>query len=470
MIDSGPHVMAQPSTLIIPVENQIRELDAKILLSCVAAERGFPVVLGSRGYIHQQITSLPRGVYLAKSMRSLSERMFSILRGLGHEIVGWDEEGVVRGPDPYYHERRLSPKALRMVSLLFAWGEDDARAVRACPGFPGIPIHITGNPRVDLLRSDVRAYFDPEVAALRERFGPFILVNTNFALVNHFVPKLGNGRPAPGEPPTGVQAEVLTRLRVLRSGLFRAFQQMIPAIAEALPDYAIVIRPHPVERAEPWEAAARDHKRVHVLQEGSVVPWLIAARVLVHNCCTTSVEASILGTPSVAYEPVRGDFPESTLPNSLSHRAADLEQLIRTLRAIMDGRLGALPEGERRHLRYHIASLEGPLASDRMVDVLEQAGYLGQCPAKPGALRYLRGWAGATLRSHQKRISSRRRNHRTSAEYHDHRFPDISTEMIRERIERFGNLLGRFRGLCVRQSSRHIFHIDRSAPGDRSAD
>ena len=34
------------STLIVPVETQVRELDAKLLLSCVAAERGFPVIMG----------------------------------------------------------------------------------------------------------------------------------------------------------------------------------------------------------------------------------------------------------------------------------------------------------------------------------------------------------------------------------------------------------------------------------------
>ena len=66
------------STLIIPVETQVRELDAKILLSCVAAERGFPVIMGSRAYIHFKVASLPRGVYLAKSMRKLSIRMFSM--------------------------------------------------------------------------------------------------------------------------------------------------------------------------------------------------------------------------------------------------------------------------------------------------------------------------------------------------------------------------------------------------------
>ena len=42
------------STLIIPVETQVREMDAKILLSCIAAERGFPVIMGSRAFVHFQ--------------------------------------------------------------------------------------------------------------------------------------------------------------------------------------------------------------------------------------------------------------------------------------------------------------------------------------------------------------------------------------------------------------------------------
>ena len=38
--------MSKP-LLILPVENQVRELDAKLLLACVAAEHGFASDLGS---------------------------------------------------------------------------------------------------------------------------------------------------------------------------------------------------------------------------------------------------------------------------------------------------------------------------------------------------------------------------------------------------------------------------------------
>ena len=91
------------ATLIIPVENQVREFDGKLLLSCMAAERGFPVVLGSRGPLHFAMSSFPRGVYLAKSMRHLSTTMFSILKHLGHDIVGLDEEALVHLSDTNFY-------------------------------------------------------------------------------------------------------------------------------------------------------------------------------------------------------------------------------------------------------------------------------------------------------------------------------------------------------------------------------
>ena len=53
--------------LIIPVENQVRELDPKLLLACIAARRGFTSIIGSHREIDFRISQLPRGLYLNKS-------------------------------------------------------------------------------------------------------------------------------------------------------------------------------------------------------------------------------------------------------------------------------------------------------------------------------------------------------------------------------------------------------------------
>jgi surface carbohydrate biosynthesis protein len=185
--------MAQsPSIIIMPVEIQDRELDAKLLLACVAAERRFPVLIGSRAYIHFQAASVPRGVYMAKSMKTRSIRMFGILCQLGHEIVAWDEEGLLREPDPVYHRRRLSSVAMSRIAHLIAWGEDNARTFRGYGGYHGAPIHVIGNSRIDLLRPELREFYQVEAKSIRERLGEFILINTNFSQVNHFYPALGD--------------------------------------------------------------------------------------------------------------------------------------------------------------------------------------------------------------------------------------------------------------------------------------
>ena len=116
----------QKTFLIIPVENQVRELDPKLLLACIAVQRGFAVFIGSHREIDFRITSLPRSLYLNKSMTERNLKMFRIMEKMGHEILTWDEEALVHLPAETYYSRRLSPTAIRYNSHLFAWGETTA--------------------------------------------------------------------------------------------------------------------------------------------------------------------------------------------------------------------------------------------------------------------------------------------------------------------------------------------------------
>ena len=46
----------QPA-LLVPVENQVRELDAKLLLACIAAQRGISSILGPKREMEFRIAS-----------------------------------------------------------------------------------------------------------------------------------------------------------------------------------------------------------------------------------------------------------------------------------------------------------------------------------------------------------------------------------------------------------------------------
>lgn len=463
----------KPATplLIVPVENQVRELDAKLLFACVAAERGFDVVIGSRPYVNFALPSLPPGTYVAKSMRARSRLMFNIILGLGHRLVAWDEESLVRYRSAEYCDWRFSPDTFRPLSQLFAWGDDDAELFASYTGNPGVPVHVTGNPRADLLRRDVREFFRAEVDALRDRHGEFVLVNTNFAFVNPFVDQLALVQPSAraGAPKVtrtsgGMSAGFAAGMAAHQQAIFDAFRILVPQLGTWFPDRSIIVRPHPSEDHDLWRRLAADQPNVRVVHEGNVVPWLMAASVLVHNGCTTAVEAAALERPAVAYQPITTDCYDFHLPNSLSHCANTREQVRDLVSAIVAGDAGLIDEHARQAIfARHLSALSGPLASDRITDVLERAGYLLDPPPRPGPWRYLRARATAAGRALLKRINARRREHWNSAEYHAHRFPDITAAELNARIARFAPLLGRFGRVRATELSDHLFRVARDA-------
>jgi surface carbohydrate biosynthesis protein len=460
------------STLIIPVENQVRELDAKLLLSCIAAERGFPVIIGSRAFIHFEVASIPRGVYLAKSMRSLSSSMFKILRMLGHEIVAWEEEALVHPPADTYFTLRLSPSTITKVSHVFAWGQENVDLLEQYPHLPAnIPIHITGNPRGDILRPEMRAYFDPEVKRLRDLYGDFILINTNFTDVNPFIPSIGLFLPGEdgskgtrrGQAGIGMSEEFAEGLWDHKQAILEDFKKLIPALAQAFPQTTIVVRPHPSESFKVYNDMAAKYERVKVISEGNVIPWLLASKTMVHNGCTTGLEAYALGVPAISYLSTFNeyyDYDFQGLPTKLSYQSFSFDELETTLSGILRGELGVAQSEERKALiDYYLSAQDGPLACERIVDVLEENGYAtGQPPPSPPAT-YAQGWMFTKVKATLTNLNMRRPGPNRLS-YHDHRFPEVSVADIEQKIARFGCLLNRFDNIKVKQHSRHLFRIN----------
>jgi len=83
------------NTLIIPSKTQVCEIDAKLILACAAAERGFSSIIGARHDIRRKIGSLPRGVYIGKDIRGSSLRKLRIMANLGCQLLARDEEALV---------------------------------------------------------------------------------------------------------------------------------------------------------------------------------------------------------------------------------------------------------------------------------------------------------------------------------------------------------------------------------------
>jgi surface carbohydrate biosynthesis protein len=460
------------ASIIIPVENQVRELDPKLLLACIAVQRGFDVIIGSHREIDFRITSFPRSLYLNKSMTERNLKMFRIMKKSGHEILTWDEEALVHLPAETYYSRRLSPVAIRYNSHLFAWGEDNAELWRQYPDLPpDMPIHVTGNPRSDMLRPELRSFYEPEAEEIRKAHGNFILVNTNFNHVNAFYPaqnlfrpvKKAGAEPQFGKAAVGMSREYAEGLRDHKLAVFKTFKQLIPTLEQAFVDHTIIVRPHPTENQQVYKDIAGDCQRVKVTNEGNVVPWLMATDVVIHNGCTTGVEAYMMNVPAVSY---RAEIDETydmgfyRLPNLISHQCFDVDHLLETITKIIKGELGAADGDERQALvKQYLAAQDGPLACERIVDVLEKKIERQPVLPKPPLSDRFLGQGFADWRRLVKYVRKHLPGKHAPPEFHRHRYPGISLQELKNRISIIQQVLGDTRCIKAEKISDQIFQM-----------
>ena len=241
--------------------------------------------------------------------------------------------------------------------------------------------------------------------------------------------------------------------------MFNAFRELIPDLARRLPDVAIVIRPHPSERAETWEHLVAGFPQVSVAQHGNVVAWLLASQGLIHNGCTTAVEAYQLGRPALAYRPVCSEHYDHPLPNGISLSAGSLDQVVDWVqRAMLDPEAVFAEQAQAGGAALMDQALAGlnseQLAVERILDALAPLFAAGdQRPRSwPSKLLGLR----RVLRLIEERLPGTA-NYRP---YLAHMFPDLDQVEVEQRCRQMAACLGLERLPAVVQLENNVFRLD----------
>lgn len=454
--------------LIVPVEIQIREFDAKLLLSCFAVEQGFKVFIGNKYEIHKAIDLLPPAIYLGKGLRSPS--VYELNKSFFNPVVAWDEEGLVYYSPEIYLKRRISPETLALLDSVFAWGEDNASLINSV-NYQKIPVYVTGNPRGDLLRPEFANFFAQETAQLKKEYGDFILINSNFAMVNGVMKKFTQ-LPLPSESPP--QYEVARKLynpdlAVHRHALFKHFLDLLKFMGENFPQHKIILRPHPSENYGPWQEIAELFPNILVIREGNVLPWLKACKLLIHNGCTTAVEGSLLGIEIIAYCPIASEGLDAELPNHLSLQATNLEQVKNlTNRLIMGEKITNLDpkvkEARAKLRSFHVANVENIFASEQIVQVLDKVASKIR-NRRLSSLRYLKAKVIAVIKRLIKNRKYNLEEGRLSPIVRTNNFPPLSVEEVNRRIQQLSACLnGRFDNIQAKPSIKEgIFELSNAS-------
>lgn len=420
-------------SLILPCETRLREFDAKLLLALAASRRGVQAIVGAKKSIDLNLARYPDGVYVGKSLTERSRHNLEMARRCGHRVALWDEEGLVWASREVYWRTKLDPRTLAAPQRLLAWGRENADIWHDHPDYADTPIDITGNPRGDLLRPELRGHFAAAVAGIRKRHGRFLLINTNFSRVNHVQPQQNRHlrwlrEQRPNDPRGGFAAH--------KYALFNAFTTMVPELARALPDTRIVIRPHPSERIATWEDLTADFENVSVNPGDNAIAWLLAADGLIHNGCTTALEGYLMERPALAYMPVRSSQFDHPLPNGLSRQIDSLDELIEEAQRCQENPeayFAALATPDRQELlARNLTGLPGtPMACERVLDALQPLLADSSPPerAAPDMARML-----LALRRAWRLVELRIPGQANYGPYLRHMFPPTSLSEVQQRI------------------------------------
>ena len=348
---------------------------AKLYLGAVAVCHGYDVFVGNQREIAKRVFDIKAGIYIDKSGARTKRSLFFKLKKLGYVPVALCEEGLVyRNRDRYLSER-IDPETIRCTDAFYCWGDRQKSDI-----LEKIPdkekFRVTGNPRFDLLRPEFRKIWEDESNIIKKKIGNFILVNTNFSRYNRLpgtddVIELLKKRGTLGnEHGILYYKGLVNRLKQMMN----AFLDFIPEISSHFPKHTIMVRPHPGENVVPYESLARQHFNVRIHNEGSVIPWIIAADAIIHNSCTTGVEGWLLERPVISYSAGEESIYDSTLPTALSYNCGNIPELIEKLDDVIKCKIGAKRDNATLKIAAEfIHGLNGTMAADHLIEQLPNA-------------------------------------------------------------------------------------------------
>jgi surface carbohydrate biosynthesis protein len=322
--------------LYLPIETKSREFDSKLLIALASLRKDTAVVLSSNRFKLSK-SEMPPGVVLLKSAARYEIDYINELKSNGTKCCVMDEEGLVHTSNEQEHSLRFSQVTLDAVHKIFFNGNAEKQLMDKFYSIPNDKAVITGNPRFDFYKAGFSHYYSGEAAQLKKQYGRYILIPSRFAMVNiatsdksddayiNFIKKF--------YVKTEQEFDIFRGMLKHGKNIFDAFLALLPSLSAALPDVTIIIRPHPSESKSKWQEAIVGLDNVKLIEKGPIGPWLLGAETVLHNGCTTGLEAFLMGKTVFSYMPYVSEEFDLKLPNQVSVRFNNESDLINAIKS-----------------------------------------------------------------------------------------------------------------------------------------
>lgn len=342
-----------------PVEVKLRDLRSSIWLSLHLLEQGHEIVLGETASIREGLDIIKPDVYIRPglSQNETNVRNTKVLQEAGCSVVVLQTEGAVFTSDQWYREHQIQKDMLQHTDVHCAWGERQASMIRdALDGVGGgVEILTTGHPRFDLLADGLREVYREQAEQYLDRFGNYILFNTNFASVNHASHPASRFDSHHVSYESDLLSEYMTAVRKLSSDL----------------DTAIILRAHPMEDLTTYRDILSDYSNVNVLRDGNVRSWIMGADAVVHKSSTSGIESALLNTPVFSYRPVKKEEYDAELAIAVSEEVTSYEALSEALANRDNSESYSLTADQEEQLIAYFHNATDPVATSLIAERIQ---------------------------------------------------------------------------------------------------
>lgn len=368
--------------LFLPIEIIPRELDSKLLIAHKALEKGYSVVVGTKGGVYNSARYYGSGIYFYKDHSPLSSIMLQELHVAGLKIITMDEEGLSWPSPEVYSSIRIDDKAVQVSDAIFVWGQKQYDVLTsAVPGHEK-KIHIVGNPRFDILHLKYRQFLrDQSKHHLSSLEDGYVLINSMFTPGNwnpllYGTPSYAEHMRDRGLIHNDKDFKFFTKVSENAAQLFDAYVSLLKRLSKLFPSTKFVIRPHPDENHEAWRNHFSSVDNVIVEYSGNATYWILGAKVLIYSGCTTAIEAWAMSKPTLRYHPNPETKFDPDLPNRFGKNIKTEEKLVEELKAILSSSEDTRFDVDKDFAESFIKNVFSADSAENIVRVLDSLDFM----------------------------------------------------------------------------------------------
>lgn len=304
----------EPKRIFYPIETTKRELEGVFLVAAKLASAGHKVFIGPKYELDYCLKKYKPEIYIGTRADETNYGLLKTLHKSGCRIVIVDTEGGIM-IEEQYKTRHYAP-GLAETDLFFAWGEKGASIIKKMDVMDPGHIKVSGAPWFDM--SEVKPLYQDVVAKISAQFPhSFILFNSRLSFPNHKSKNIAGSYRAQAPEEFAYYARQYANLN-----------ETLKKLATDFPNETFVIRAHPSEDPAHYYEFFKGMSNVVINDSYSSRAWVLASKLVLHNSCTTGLEAAMMGMPVVAYQEVKSDDYDKLLPNIASMNAYTYEQLV----------------------------------------------------------------------------------------------------------------------------------------------